>query len=733
MEFKEPDLEELIQHDLRSEINKILSQSEVENLEADPSKLQQETGSRQSPFGTGASRVLTHQPPPMDIKKEATYVKDEPMVQADFDVIDSSSMENLGQQDQVSRSHQEISGHFAVGSYSDFSGEMGRYPMTVAEHNDLQSLTWLTTVDVHALQKLTEQGTVITTAMQHSSRMNRQDGSSSQEAMPEHRSVIQMVPPGNMQISTHENSNSNHQIDPNQNPHQPTSPTRYMPMQPHLSPDGRRFLAQQRYQAQPHPGGGPMGRNSYEGNAVPPKRYMPMGHHHPYPPPPYNVNRSGYIHGVPLMHPRYQHHGQQPKVYPKPVYSYSCLIAMALYNSKTGCLPVSEIYNFMMENYPYFKTAPDGWKNSVRHNLSLNKCFEKVEKPNGSQRKGCLWALNPAKIAKMKEEVQKWKRKDPESIRRSMSNPEELDRELEEMRRADEEAARRRMLSLSSHGLTAQSIHHHHEHSAHQQSHPPGLLQMRHHATNAHMSPSASGSRVHHGNSQRCSNLHFSTELAQQNFAMTLARSASQPVPGRSHQYDQHLQSSLGRGMSPSISHGCNPTNNTALNSQESSSDMIVLTPSGDKSSFFSSPHSGSSASSNASLLATFTDCTSTFVGEEDLDASLADLAGLHESLWDATGDPHPGPSSDTGDTLTDPETKSAIIISEVNESLPMTSSDGPIRLPPVIRMLSSSQSEQPSPDTPDYKSSTGQRVDNFGRDMSHFPNSNIKPVVMMQ
>jgi len=133
--------------------------------------------------------------------------------------------------------------------------------------------------------------------------------------------------------------------------------------------------------------------------------------------------------------------------------SCSCLIAMALKNSKTGSLPVSEIYSFMKEHFPYFKvrshlkggsrtsqmlcaglisltsscvpqTAPDGWKNSVRHNLSLNKCFEKVEnKMSGTSRKGCLWALNPAKIDKMEEEMQKWKRKDLAAIHRSMANP----------------------------------------------------------------------------------------------------------------------------------------------------------------------------------------------------------------------------------------------------------------------------------------------------------------------
>jgi len=70
----------------------------------------------------------------------------------------------------------------------------------------------------------------------------------------------------------------------------------------------------------------------------------------------------------------------------KPPYSFSCLIFMAIEDSLVKKLPVKEIYGWIQANFPFFRGAPNGWKNSVRHNLSLNKCFMKVEKDRGQVR-----------------------------------------------------------------------------------------------------------------------------------------------------------------------------------------------------------------------------------------------------------------------------------------------------------------------------------------------------------
>ena len=85
-----------------------------------------------------------------------------------------------------------------------------------------------------------------------------------------------------------------------------------------------------------------------------------------------HTQRSKHPHNIPynpLVH-----------VTSKPPYSFSCLIFMAIEDSLQKALPVKEIYMWIMEHFPYFRNAATGWKNSVRHNLSLNKCFQKVEK-----------------------------------------------------------------------------------------------------------------------------------------------------------------------------------------------------------------------------------------------------------------------------------------------------------------------------------------------------------------
>lgn len=78
----------------------------------------------------------------------------------------------------------------------------------------------------------------------------------------------------------------------------------------------------------------------------------------------------------------------------KPFYPYSTLIRYAIKGSPTGKLLLEDIYYAIETRFPYFKTAPAGWKNSVRHNLSLNPCFEKVARPLTDRGKGSYWTVN---------------------------------------------------------------------------------------------------------------------------------------------------------------------------------------------------------------------------------------------------------------------------------------------------------------------------------------------------
>ncbi|WAQ99128.1 FOXL1-like protein [Mya arenaria] len=78
----------------------------------------------------------------------------------------------------------------------------------------------------------------------------------------------------------------------------------------------------------------------------------------------------------------------------KPNHSYIALISMAIMSTSDQKMLLSDIYQYIMDNFEFYNNEEKPWRNSIRHNLSLNECFIKAGRSDNG--KGNYWMIHPA-------------------------------------------------------------------------------------------------------------------------------------------------------------------------------------------------------------------------------------------------------------------------------------------------------------------------------------------------
>ncbi|KAM8803726.1 forkhead box protein M1 isoform 2-T2 [Rhynchonycteris naso] len=83
----------------------------------------------------------------------------------------------------------------------------------------------------------------------------------------------------------------------------------------------------------------------------------------------------------------------QDSVSERPPYSYMAMIQFAINSTERKRMTLKDIYTWIEDHFPYFKhMAKPGWKNSIRHNLSLHDMFVRETSANG---KVSFWTIHP--------------------------------------------------------------------------------------------------------------------------------------------------------------------------------------------------------------------------------------------------------------------------------------------------------------------------------------------------
>lgn len=78
----------------------------------------------------------------------------------------------------------------------------------------------------------------------------------------------------------------------------------------------------------------------------------------------------------------------------KPPFSYAQLIVQAILSAPDKQMTLSQIYNYISAQYPYYEANNRGWQNSIRHNLSLNRYFIRLARKDNESGKGSFWRLD---------------------------------------------------------------------------------------------------------------------------------------------------------------------------------------------------------------------------------------------------------------------------------------------------------------------------------------------------